>query len=249
MGTKIGHNTSGNESPVKGDIDVKINDSNRPKKMPSWVYWTWLISIVSLGFSIAAIFSCYSIKWNVEVVSTAIILTFVGVLATFVVISNYVQVKDIERKFDDKIRGVNSDFSLRMDRVNKIANEGDVKMLEYEIRVNKIANENDVKILEYKILLHYYTLEGLVDYNSRNYTSSLLNCIKALNSLNLLNTLTQYSFPNSAYYIKRLSAEDIQTKIQISEDEKNAYVKIANEYRGEVRSELIEFINNLSIKK
>jgi hypothetical protein len=89
-------------------IRISKTESKSKINLPKWVYWIWLISIIALGISITSIFWGYNIKWNVEIVSTTIILGFVGILATFVVISNYVQVRDIENKVNSYIGGMQS---------------------------------------------------------------------------------------------------------------------------------------------
>jgi len=66
------------------------------KNLQCWIFWAWIIAIVSLGISITVFF----MKWNANNASLSIVLGFVGILATFVVISNYVQVKEIKDKFD-----------------------------------------------------------------------------------------------------------------------------------------------------
>jgi len=73
------------------EIKIDFSELDKLKKTPKWTYWVWLISVVALGLSISAIFISADMKCNVEVVSISIILGFVGILATFVVISNYVQ--------------------------------------------------------------------------------------------------------------------------------------------------------------
>jgi hypothetical protein len=86
-----------------------INNLNEKIKLPHWTYWVWLISIVSLGLSLTSIFWGYNIKWNVEIVSTALMLGFVGVLATVVVVSNYNQVRDIQKDFLGKLENHKKD--------------------------------------------------------------------------------------------------------------------------------------------
>lgn len=85
-------------------LDVRLKKIEPILKFPSWVYWIWLVGIVSLALSLIAIF-CGVVpytNWNVEIVSISIVLGFVGILATFIVVSNYMQVKEIEKKFDGK---------------------------------------------------------------------------------------------------------------------------------------------------
>jgi hypothetical protein len=87
--------------------------------MPCWVYWVWLIAIVSLGGSIAALFVGVTshVRWNVETVSLSIILAFVGILATFVVISNYMQVKEVKDEFEIKTIAIKKDCDDKIDEL------------------------------------------------------------------------------------------------------------------------------------
>ena len=96
------NNSKLNNSPIMRDYNtVSYNFKNLPK----WFYWVWLIAIISIGLSICTIFiSVYQhINWNVEVVSTSIILAFVGIIATFVVISNYSQTRDFKDIVEKRI--------------------------------------------------------------------------------------------------------------------------------------------------
>ena len=60
-----------------------------------------------------------------------IVITFIGILATFVIISNYAQVSDIKKKVDEKIASIDQ----INDSINKL--ESDVKRID--------ARFNDVK--------------------------------------------------------------------------------------------------------
>jgi hypothetical protein len=64
------------------------------------------MAIVALGMAVTALFIGVTpyVRWNVEIVSVSIILAFVGILATFIVVGNYSQVKEIEGKFDEKVK-------------------------------------------------------------------------------------------------------------------------------------------------
>jgi len=74
--------------------------------MPKWVYWVWLVGIIALAVSLTTFFCSVfpSVNWNVEAVSAGIVLTFVGVLATFVVISNLAQVSDVKNDVKTAIK-------------------------------------------------------------------------------------------------------------------------------------------------
>jgi hypothetical protein len=62
--------------------------------------WAWFFVILSFAFSLASLIVvvCCNINWNLELISSGIAFAFIGVLATFIVISNFMQVKEIEEK-------------------------------------------------------------------------------------------------------------------------------------------------------
>jgi len=68
-------------------------------------YFIQGLAIIILGFIFACLFPIIKIEGN----EVSIVLGFVGVIATFIVVSNYAQVKDIEKKFNDKISVIEAD--------------------------------------------------------------------------------------------------------------------------------------------
>jgi hypothetical protein len=98
---KNGRETSDDESTPVEKKNVKEpccrniwNLIVKEKKM-----WMWIILIVLILVDI----NCH-ISYKHMFESESVVLTFVGILATFVVVGNYFQVKDIERKADEKLR-------------------------------------------------------------------------------------------------------------------------------------------------
>ena len=88
-------------------------------KLPRWVYWVWLVSIISLAFSLVHCFNLVFpyVYWTVETVSIGIVLGFVGILATFVVVGNYMQVKHAEdkvEKLSEKVKQLEDDMSKKI---------------------------------------------------------------------------------------------------------------------------------------
>ena len=68
-------------------------------------FFLWLFLIILSGavlFWVGAIVA--SKCWGVNFTSDSIVLTFVGIIATFVVIGNYAHTKAIEEKFEEKIK-------------------------------------------------------------------------------------------------------------------------------------------------
>jgi len=84
-----------------------------------------IIGIVVVIFAICAFSFGYLPNPENDTANTAIILAFVGILATFVVVSNYAQLKDIENKFDKKIKEVQS----KIDKNDEVLKE--TKSMEY----------------------------------------------------------------------------------------------------------------------
>ncbi len=74
-------------------------------------YWLTIILIVLVGVSIAQ--HCN----KTLVTDSSLVLTFIGILATFVVVSNYAQVRDVEKKCDERIKELS-------DKLDKILSTG-----------------------------------------------------------------------------------------------------------------------------
>jgi len=101
-----------NKSNIQQGYDI-TNYTNH--KNYNVFYW---LSGFSFLFSIIALCGAYVYK-NIVIVNESIMLIFVGVLATFIVVGNYAQVKDIERKFDDIKSKIHD---LKIDDYIKIGN-------------------------------------------------------------------------------------------------------------------------------
>jgi len=93
---------------------MKSSKKENKAKYPKWVCWFCLISIISLALSVSTFYMNSNLIWNVEIVSVSIVLAFVGILATFIVVSNYSQVKNIESNFDKKVKNLELTFSNKI---------------------------------------------------------------------------------------------------------------------------------------
>jgi hypothetical protein len=134
----------------------KINRLKKNFCLPAWVYWVWLISIIALGLSISSIFYGYNIKMDIKIVSTAIILGFVGILATFIVVSNYMQVKSVQ---DEMVVFRNS----VQDEMNIV--RGEIKTMEAEMNtiIRTIESKIDTKIGVSEVDAKMGTMESKID--------------------------------------------------------------------------------------
>lgn len=98
-------------------------DSN--KTIFSQSGWLKVIMAILLTIIFALIISLLTsgnIKNTTETTGTAIALTFVGILATFVVVSNYSQLKEIERKTEYDIKEQNKAISEMRDDFDDYVN-------------------------------------------------------------------------------------------------------------------------------
>jgi hypothetical protein len=90
----------------------------------NWFLFT--ISIILLGISI-----CLNISHTI-IDGQNIVIGFIGVIATFIVVSNYMQVRDVKAEFERKIQEMESEFNNRIidqDSKNKnIINNVDEKI-------------------------------------------------------------------------------------------------------------------------
>ncbi|MBP1638943.1 MAG: hypothetical protein H6Q17_526 [Bacteroidetes bacterium] len=75
-------------------------------------YWLFGASILLLIISIALNISSFVLT------NEAIVLVFVGILATFIVVGNYAQVAEIKKEFQDKIKEINDGNKTERNKLN-----------------------------------------------------------------------------------------------------------------------------------
>jgi predicted nuclease with TOPRIM domain len=61
--------------------------------------------------------------WNVEIISISIILAFLGFLTTFIVISNYAQVKEVKDEFTKQITDTKDEFGKEVSEIESLRKE------------------------------------------------------------------------------------------------------------------------------
>ena len=166
--TNINSTDGDGNTSFSGDNNKVNNTYKKYNKLPKWVYWVWLIAIVAIGLSLASFF-CHiapNTKWHVEAVSVGIVLTFVGLLATFVVVSNYVQLKNTEDKVDGYKKdwiGFKSNFKELKSEIDSISER--VIQLEKEIKTQNTINKkitddltNNISELKEETPKHYKSI-------------------------------------------------------------------------------------------
>jgi predicted Holliday junction resolvase-like endonuclease len=194
---------------------------NSKKSIPKWVYWVWLIVIIALGLSVASLFIKVSYNWNVELVSTSIILTFVGILATFIVVGNYMQVRDIKSEIKDRIDALEKDFN------------GKIKM--FSDRFNfELDKKEDTNIVSIEKEFCFWSM------NIANNTKYFSDLFIFLDKIKGKNEKIQYS-EKAAELLK-------QKNIILSEHDKDIVKSLADIYYIYLLPQLNDFIQNITIK-
>jgi gas vesicle protein len=121
-------------------LSKKIDESKNEK----YPYMNILIAIFGLTFFFFLFAVFLNKTYDFGISDDSVVLTFVGIAATFVVVSNYMQIKEIETKYekniddiakkvDEKEKGIKSDFDKK---IEKIQNEFD----EFENKIEDIEN-------------------------------------------------------------------------------------------------------------
>ena len=149
---------------------INSNNSISPKRNRVAI----ILSIISLVLSLASFITIVAVKinYNLETVSLLSIIGFIGILATFVVVSNFSQVNRIEVKMETKISelsGVVSKLLILGEEIKQIRIE--INKINSEIAKEK---ENVVAIGE------------KIKTNSRE-TTTLTDIIKPIKQINSLN--------------------------------------------------------------
>lgn len=75
--------------------------NNQPtNKLKHWICnnWMYVVEILLLAIILTILCINYNNDENINAIILGIVLSFIGIIATFIVVSNYAQVKDIESK-------------------------------------------------------------------------------------------------------------------------------------------------------
>ena len=179
-------------------LEKRIGKLELNARFPRWVIWVWLIAIVAIGLSLISIFFSVApnTKWNVEIVSTSIILAFVGVLATFVVVSNYMQLKRTEDRVEalQTQLGSQSEKLINLETSNKTLSDNfsKTKNIIYATVANvflemffiKNAEKDELSFL---FLLQYTSLSSCVKDNITELfvPEYLRRTVKLLNGISI----------------------------------------------------------------
>ncbi|MDR3226739.1 MAG: hypothetical protein LBT56_03610, partial [Prevotellaceae bacterium] len=144
-----GHDVTANQSNDGSGVNTNNKSGNNNKKDEKYIstifYW---ISGFSFLFSLIAICGAFFYK-NTVLTNESIVLIFVGILATFVVVSNYIQVKSIEDRTEKQINSLQvqiDEFENKLDDI--FISQGQADYITFKINRKDIVKKYIEKYLE-----------------------------------------------------------------------------------------------------
>jgi hypothetical protein len=132
----IGHSTKGDKSSINGDISINVNRFNKRKSSEKKLIWWKVGSIISIVLSVTSVITTIFIRvdYDLEIVSQLLVITFIGGLATFVVISNYMQIKEIKDEFNGRVKEIRDEFDDKVKEIKDDFSNVVKEEIEYEFK-------------------------------------------------------------------------------------------------------------------
>jgi methyl-accepting chemotaxis protein len=114
---------------IKQTETTKNVDKKDTNPYHSLLFWITGLSVVY--FVLAVLLNHF---FDFGISPDSIVLVFVGILATFIVVSNYMQVQDIKKEFTNEVARLN-DFNNRIERLRDDLND-------FEAKLNDLNNKS-----------------------------------------------------------------------------------------------------------
>ena len=162
------------------------------EKEKSHIHWILGISIILLGASLFLNIS------NTIITNDSIVLTFVGILATFIVVGNYAQVTEIRNSTNSQIKDLETYTQSEIQKLEKLQAEiskATKKLEENEKRTNYVAGEA-------------YRLYGNITREKGMFRLSTAHYISALHSYCLSEDIPNHIKDTLDFILKNLQQEN-----------------------------------------
>jgi chaperonin cofactor prefoldin len=152
-----------NADNFKG-IEKRIQELEKQKHKISNSYTVLLITIVVCAFLFFLGVIYLNKQFNFGLSDDSIVVTFVGIVATFVIVSNYLQVKEVKDEFDrsatktkNEIKRVEEEMNNRYERLQSEIQE-----------IRKIAYESNESVdLEKTLIGYLFSIETALEKSDR----------------------------------------------------------------------------------
>lgn len=139
-------------------------------------YMIGIMIIIILGI---VLFSCIP-AINIEDRYVGAILGLVGVLATFIVVSNYAQVKEVENKFRQETIKLKDDYNIKLQEMNQLKESIEKTKAEFSgilVKNNFLLNDAVGNVLE---------LNAEMNFDKGFYLNMIHNYINAIRRYDLI---------------------------------------------------------------
>ena len=191
------------------NLENEFSKINKPIKSHTPYVWILLL-ITALSIAFFTLFILLNHFFGFGISGDSIVLTFVGIVATFIVISNYMQVKEIENKFEIKANEVKNEFDkknlLLEDKHNEMLLKSEKKMSDI-ILFTKFLEDIENKQYEYAFVGIMFLIKDINNEKNYNYEGDILPLIETLNEI-----------------IDKIENENY--KLELTTDAINIYIKI-----------------------
>lgn len=216
-------------STVKDANKSEMETSSRTSSL----YWKIVIGAIIIIIAFWAVAYLFYILTGVRFEANNLVLTFAGILATFIVISNYAQVKDIERKTDIQIQILQNEVE---NRANELQKNNKIWIEEINSKFTEIQN---FRTVENELLFQNYIL----NFQENSTVSNLIRIFTFIRNEPKIEIKDNLS--------RKLAIVIDNSNLKVSEFEKKIIISSADliyPFGNDIPQELRNAINNIAIK-
>jgi hypothetical protein len=208
--------------------------------VPQWCWILLLILLCSIVFIWAMLIFRDKYGFEIHNSHVSIILAFVGIAATFVVVSNYAQVKYIESKFDERVKTLNAKQRETED-FTKFLDQYTMGVADYLQALNSINNNNISQkfgFFSYKLsvmaLSHFVQCTGYggVQEHIEDCLKLMQTTINYVNN-NDIDLANDSEFMSAVHDIKKTNAREFTDSLRSQFSE-------AEEHRIEIEKSIVK---------
>jgi hypothetical protein len=211
-----------NNNSISNKAGKEDNVSNSKQKNEWMRIYLTIFAIVLCGAIVFWVFAviAYERFGFASIDPTNIILTAVGIAATFVVVSNYIQIKEIEDKFERKVKEVKAEHLKELNNLTK-----------RNTNIDRVESSNE---------LYFSINEGQFYFVLKDYTKSYYKYLSALSYLYELNKNDYFKYDTEmSELLDTLFVH--KEKISISQSRKDSDINLIKHIKN--NNGLIKYID------
>jgi cell division protein ZapA (FtsZ GTPase activity inhibitor) len=226
------NNLDGGGNDGNNDRSGGKNGENGGNGENSWwdKYTCLLLKITAFAFVFFGLAIVLQRCFDFGISDDSVVIAFIGILATFVVVSNYMQVKSIQDNFATKS--------------NKLENELKKVRGNFTAKSAKIENEFATHIKITQAMCEFN--DGIFFLTHKDKSTSLS---EYMSSLEILNSVHKEEITDIVVgaidNLKKADDETLYTSLCLSKENGNKYIQILRESNHKLATDLIRWIRDL----